>query len=164
MGAILLGSLVARLVLVSFGGPGYWPDEERYERSRRIVASLWSGELPQVSHAEHFGFQILGTVPAAIELAIGEDPRIPAIFFGLFSVVNLWLVGRIAVRAGASEVESLLAVLTLAVTNCWFYYSRHILPYDVSLTLALAGLWWALDNTASARVAGVSGLWASRVS
>jgi hypothetical protein len=54
--------------------------------------------------------------------------------------VNIWLVWRLALRTGAGPREALVAALCMALSNSMFYYSRHLLPYDVALTLGL----WAL--------------------
>jgi hypothetical protein len=79
-------------------------------------------------------------LPAAVERLAGEDVRIPALFLAAFSALNIWLLGRIAQRLGASARESILAAGLLALASSFFYYSRHLLPYDVAMTFGLLAI------------------------
>jgi hypothetical protein len=76
------------------------------------------------------------------------------LFFALFSVAGLWLVWRIALALGASAQEALLALIFLLCSSTWTYYSRHLLPYDASMALALAAIWIALRRSVGWQRAG----------
>src|SRR5262245_37529113 len=109
--AVLLVSVVLRVALALFGGQFFWPDESRYIASRQIIQAVsahdWGSIFRQFDIAEHMLFKVIGLLPAGIEFASGKwDPRVPAILFGLFSVLSIWLLGRIALRLGASESEA----------------------------------------------------------
>ena len=67
------------------------------------------------------------------------------LFFAMFSVWNIWLFGRISKRLGASDWEVRIASALLALSSTFFYYARHVMPYDVSMTFGL----WALLDTAT---------------
>ena len=153
--ALVLASLALRVVLVFSGGQLYWPDERRYEESRAIVAAVFSGEareaLARLDSADHLFFKIAGTAPAIVERAIGDDPRIPALFFSLFSVADIALVAALAGRLGASSREIVMACALLAMSSTYFYYARHLLPYDVSATLGLAALFVGLARPSRVR-------------
>jgi len=141
---ILLVSFILRLYLVLQGGPHYWPDESRFEVSRSAANFLFSGDLKSayaaLDSADHFLFKVVGVVPAALEKAISTDLEIPALFFALFSVFNVWLIWRISLRLGSGESEALLSAFLLALASSFFYYSRHLLPYDASMTFGLLSL------------------------
>ena len=55
-------------------------------------------------------------------------------------MINIWLLKRVAQRLGASEREALLAAALMAMSSSLFYFSRHLVPYDVALTFGLLAL------------------------
>ena len=159
---LLVVSAGLRIYLASAGGQFFFPDERRYETSREIVALLLAGNLGDATETAaqfpHLGFRVVGIVPALIERVVGESAVVPAAFFGLFSVANIWLLFAIARRAGASDPEALLAAFLLSLSSTSFYYARHLLPYDVGLTLALAAILAAVRTPARLRDAALCGL------
>ncbi len=155
---VLLGSAALRVALVLRGGQYYWPDEDRYRISQQLFSALRAGEWSSAAlglsqSPDHLGFKLLGLLPAALEQALGSDPRIPALFFGASSVLALWLAWRIALAAGAGGREALLAALLLALSSSFLYYSRHLLPYDAGMALGLLALWAALGRPSGLRCA-----------
>ena len=82
-------------------------------------------------------------------------PIFPGLFFSLFSVANIWLVGGIARRLGATATESALASALLALSCTYFYYARHLVPYDVALTWGLLAIYVGVKPDAPAQ----SSLW-----
>jgi hypothetical protein len=56
-------------------------------------------------------------------------------------VANLWLVYGLARRTGRSAKEGLLALFLMACTCTMYRYSRHLLPYDMSIFFALLTLY-----------------------
>ena len=142
--AILTVALFLRVWLIFGGGQFYWPDEGRYEHARKIIGSFLAGDTGDIAArldgADHVLFKIVALVPASIETAVGTDARVPALFFAICSVVNIWLVGRIAAALGAGRAESVAASALCAMSSTLFYYSRHLLPYDLSMMLALAAM------------------------
>jgi hypothetical protein len=158
---ILIFSAALRLALIFKGGQQFWPDESRYVESRiavnKIVAGhsyeAWQGLL---GAPEHILFKIVGLIPAWSELLSGESQYSPAIFFSIFSVANLWLVWKFSKITKATDNEALIAIYLSAGANCLFYFSRHYLPYDLSLCLGLVGACFALQKTTwSGFIAGV---------
>jgi hypothetical protein len=153
--ALLLASAALRIALVWSGGQFYWPDEHRYVEARKIVAEVVDGQYPQalarLDTAEHLFFRIIALVPATVESVAGDDPRIPGLFFCIFPVINIGLLYLVAVRMGASEREAAIAGFLLATSNAFFYYSRHLLPYDAAMTCALAAMWFGLARDGRVR-------------
>ena len=142
---ILAVAFIARIVLVMSGGQLYWPDEDRALQSRAIVEELEAGEpLAAWAHATesaHPLFKVLGVLPAVVAVNYALDARPAAAFFALFSVLNIWLLARIARRLGADAVESSLAALLFAASTSFLYFSRHLFPYDAAMTFGLLSLY-----------------------
>jgi hypothetical protein len=146
---VLLGSLVLRVVIAVRGGQFYWTDESRFEISRAAAAQFAQGHVRAgfdtlFSGADHLLFKIVGIVPAFIERPFGHEPWIAAVFFGSFSVVIIYLVWRLVLEQGGSTLEALCSALLVSACSTFFYYARHIFPYDLALCLflcsALCGL------------------------
>jgi hypothetical protein len=145
--ALVLLAFVAfllRVALVLRGGQLYWPDERRYLDARQMVAELTSGELKQpllqLSMPDHPLFKAIAMLPATVEQYAGLNPHIPGIFLAAFSAANIALVGLIALRAGASGGEAVLAAFVAATSASFFYFSRHLVPYDMAMTFGLASV------------------------
>lgn len=147
---ILVASILLRIILISCGGQYFWPDENRFEVSRAAAEALWSwnlvGFMKALHSADHFLFKVIGVVPATIQIIFQPSPKIPAIFFSLFSVANLWLGWGIVRRTGGSERAAILAISLLALCSTFFYYSRHLLPYDTAMAFGLLSIFVGLHK------------------
>jgi len=177
---LALASLL-RLVLVVQGGQLYWPDERLYTQVLDIF-DLHRGRWIEIVRAlfstqDHLGFALISAVPAAIQFELGHAlsrsgnglMMLPGLALSQASVISIALVYAIARRAGRDHVEALIAAALMASAATMFYYSRHLLPYDSSLTLGLAALWCALGTSrrdsllcgaaASAAFATYNGYW-----
>lgn len=163
--AILGAAFALRLLLIATGGQHYFPDETRYLTSREAAQAFWSGDLEGslrlLRTADHFLFKVIGTLPASLELLAGERPFIPAAFFALFSVAGLWLVWAILRRAGESERTALLGAALLALSATFFYYSRHLIPYDMAMAAGLLALYVGLRRSGRAAESLACGLLAA---
>lgn len=174
--AILLVSLLLRLALAAQGGQYFFGDEGRYDRGLQLYRALASADFSGVStilaQPEHALFPWVGALVTAAQhtLAhltpfgnwshpenIGFTIGIAAAVLSLFSTLNLLLLHRLALRAGASPEEAAWALLLMAAANSAFYFSRHLLPYDCALTAGLAALVVALGRPTLPR-AWVAGL------
>lgn len=160
--AILLVSLLLRWGLVIRGGQYYFSDEHRYEVSQQVVGLVLQGQFVEslsrlFTAPEHLGFKIIGIVPALIEKLTGPNLAIPAFFFSLFSVLNVYLIFLLAQRAGATEQEALLALGSAAASHSLLYYSRHLMPYDTAMTFGLLSLYVALEKDADTKTSLLCG-------
>ena len=153
------------LLLVSYGlrlqgGQLFKPDEWRYLDAARIAHNIRALRLADaldemLRYESHPGAKAAFTLPALLhrmvyalqpeneqswdlswELGFG-DYRLSAAFLALPSVLPIGLIYLIARRSGGDKREALLAAFVLAASNSWFISSRHLLPYDISLCLAL---------------------------
>ena len=149
--SIIFLSSILRLIIIIKGGQQFWPDESRYIESRIAIHKILSGypyEAWQglIGAPEHVFFKITGLIPAYVEKFIGENQYSPAIFFSIFSILNLWLIWKLAEKIKVGELEALTALFLAAGANCLFYFSRHFLPYDLSLCLGLAACYYTLGK------------------
>jgi len=167
---LALASLL-RLVLVVQGGQMYWPDERLYTQVLDIF-DLHRGSAFEIlkglfSTQDHLGFALISAIPAAIQFRLGHALSrsgeglmiLPGIVLSQASVLSIALVYGIARRAGRDRIEALIAAALMASAATMFYYSRHLLPYDSSLLLALVALWFGVG--ASRRDALACGVFAS---
>jgi len=148
---IIFISSILRLIIIIKGGQQFWPDESRYIESRIAIHKISSGypyEAWQglIGAPEHIFFKITGLIPAYIEKFVGGNQYSPSIFFSIFSILNLWLIWKLAETIKADELEALMALFLAAGANCLFYFSRHFLPYDFSLCLGLSAGYYALGK------------------
>ncbi len=152
---LLVVALLLRMALVRGGGQYFWPDENRYLAAQDACAKIACGHIRAgltslVAPGDHVGFKLLGLLPAALERLTGvNDPRLAATFFALFSWTGLIFLWQWARRIGATlEAQALTLLLAVSCTTLT-YYSRHLLPYDPSLALALAALMVGAKQPAS---------------
>ncbi|MCY4538707.1 MAG: hypothetical protein OXE52_10810 [Chloroflexi bacterium] len=157
-----------RLLLLADGGQRYFPDEHRYYHFTIAFAdTIFEGDVLSgfgslLEYRTHPGAYAATIIPAFIHRIVFElsadneltwrdywkdqtgDFRFSAIFFAIPSVLSIGLIYCIALRAGADDLEGLIAAFLLAASNSWFIWSRHFLTYDVSMLFALAALYVAL--------------------
>ena len=150
--ATLALALVLRLWLVGSGGQGFWPDEARYQAAKEAVYRFKvdqpkEGWLALLGTADHLFFKVVCLPAAWADSTYGDSPRRSAAYLSLFSVAALALLGSCARGAGAGPREAWLAVFFAACANTLFYYSRHLIPYDMALAFCLASLALALRPT-----------------
>jgi hypothetical protein len=147
---MLFLSLALRVSLVMSGGQNYWPDERRYDVSRRAADALWNGDvlgtLRALNSASHFLYKVIGVVPALVQKAVSPSPKIPALFFSWFSIANLWLAWAVVRRTGENKRVALLAAVMLALCSTFLYYCRHLLPYDAAMAFGLLSLFLGLRS------------------
>lgn len=144
---ILAVSFFLRYKLVFEDGQLFNPDENRYIWSRVVAQEIYKHNFTKAmttltAEAEHQGFKFLGVLPALIEVKRwGQNLHFPALFFCLFSLFNLALVGLLALRLGADEKEAALATFAAACSSALFYYSSHLFPYDAAMFFGLLALY-----------------------
>lgn len=149
---------MVRVVLVFRGGQLFFEDERLYSNAMESVILFVQGNPGGVldlilRYPQHVGFTLLGIVPAAIQycldsaLGLSQDSTlwIPALILSLMSVASIGLIYAIARQAGAGKTEGFIAAVLMASATSMLYFSRHLLPYDLSLALALFALWIGLD-------------------
>ncbi len=164
--AILLSAAFAlRLWLAWLGGQMFWDDEGRYAIAEvaadELVHARWkAAAVALFGQPIHTLFPFCCLPPALLEHVIGLNLPLTAAYFGLFSVLAIYLVWRVARRAGADETEAWWAAYMAACANSLFYYSRHFFPYDISLCAMLGSLCFALGPP-SARNSWIAGILAA---
>jgi len=154
--ATLAVALALRLALAWGGGQGSWPDESRFLSAREAMIQFSLGHpkvawLAMIGSADHPFFKV-ASLPAALgDRLFGTSDRRAAAYLGLYSVALLALIGASTRAAGASRREAWLAVFFATGANSLFYYTRHLLPYDVSLAFCMGSLALAMGPTSALR-------------
>lgn len=154
-----------RAILAWRGGQLFWPDEDRFEQTRRIAGMLADGRFVEalsrlLAQPDHILFKAAGLVPAGLEHSLGTPGWVSALFFAAASTWVLWLVQRVARAAGGSPKEALVALILAAATTSLFYYSRHFFPYDFALGLFLLSLLRGIRRATTTGNSLLTGLWA----
>lgn len=160
--ALLSFSFLLRVALALSGGQRFFPDENRYLRCfillRHLERAEWTAAIDEIlANPDHTGFLAVGLFPATVQrlalAALGMPQArpsvdatawLPALVLSLFSVACIGLVDAISRRAGARAREGLLAAFLMACSTSMLVYSRHLLPYDAALALALLAVWLGL--------------------
>lgn len=169
---LLFVSFLLRLILVERGGQFFWPDELRFYKSHTFLFFLKNGDVKEaivfISHKHvHTGFIVVAAILEIIrylflslcmpnmalkpELLLSTENAlwVPSLFLSTASVVSIALVYAIARKSGAEKREGIIAAFMMTCSTTMFYYSRHFLPYDVSMATALFAIWLGLNIKAS---------------
>ncbi|MFT5123922.1 MAG: hypothetical protein ACI9TH_000507 [Kiritimatiellia bacterium] len=161
LGTLLLGWLM-RLALILRGGLFYNPDEYRYYRSIDFLHALVHGawrEALQVfyTYPQHNGSILVGAIPAFFQglldkvgLAPAQTMHFAAAILAVFPMLNALLGYGIMLRLNRSHAGAFLVLVVLTFSGTMTFYSRHLLPYYSSLTLALFVIWWMLNGKGGA--------------
>jgi hypothetical protein len=160
---ILSVSMLLRWLLIFQGGQYYFSDEQRYQTSQQMTELLLEGKardasLLLFSSPEHLGYKVIGIIPALLEQILGPSLVLPAMFFSLFSVLNLYLIFLLSRRVGASTSEALWTLSFAALSQCLFFYVRHFMPYDVAMTFGLLALYVGLIQKPDPGTSAVCGV------
>lgn len=145
---VLVVSLCLRVALVFSGGQDFWPDESRYHLACKSLDLFFLGDIKSglvlLHDPDHILFKIIAMLPGMIQKYVVDSVKVPALFFSLFSVLNLWLTWKIVRRLGENQRVALFAVILLSLCATFLYYSRHLFPYDIAMTFGLLGLFFGL--------------------
>ena len=163
----MLIAYVFRLLLIVNAGQLYFPDERRYrKRSVPIADMLFQGDWTTalratIRYSEHPGLAAALLPPALfhrLTYELGGQPqtwaeywqnqtgdfRVSALIFAIPSVLCIAMIYFITLQAGAEKAEALLSALFFGASNSFFIYSKHFLPYDGSMFIALTALFASL--------------------
>ena len=156
-------SSVLRWILILRGGQFYFSDESRYGIAQDALVLMLEGKvrtglLTLLDELAHVGFKLTALIPALFEHIFDTTLILPAIFFSFFSILNLFLIWKIALKAGASLRVANYALLLAACSQVLLYYSRHLFPYDQAMFFGLSGLYVALKNNAQPGVSFLCGI------
>jgi len=160
--SVLFVSLILRWILIIRGGQYYISDETRYEVSRNAARLLLQGQVGEALKQftlspEHLGFKVIGIIPALLEHVVGASLVLPALFFSLFSVLNLYLIFLLSQRVSTSSNDAIYALLIASSCLSLLYYSRHLFPYDMAMSFGLLALYVALAGNQNPRISFACG-------
>jgi hypothetical protein len=156
--AVLAATVILRVVLVEKGGQHFFFDETKLSPATESARLLSTGDLrgalvyavephPGVL-GDHFGFKVAGILPELIENRFGRNDHIPALYFSIFSALSVLLLAEIAFRLSGSRRAFDITLVTAAASAVLLIYSRFLLPYDLSLCVALLAIWLGVKRQA----------------
>ncbi len=147
---LLIGTVLLRLALCLMGGQRFWIDEIRYERAFAVLSDLriygiGSGLRTLFSHVDHMGFTGLSVPLVFVQVQLNRRLAIPvastywlaSFLISLSSIGVILLTHRIALMLKASPREALYSALFVSASSVLFYFSRHLVPYDLALLFLL---------------------------
>ncbi|QNG30054.1 hypothetical protein [Synechococcus sp. LTW-R] len=144
IGSILIFSLCTRITLALRGGQFFFPDESRYNLSREAAAFLqdrnWDYVFQSLSNADHPLFFQWMLVPAALERLIGTTDILPSLYIALFSAGIIYATFKASESLSDSTEIALIAAFVASISTSLTIYSRHIVPYDISLFLGISSI------------------------
>lgn len=159
----LIISGILRWVLILKGGQFYFSDESRYGIAQNALVLLLNGKvktalLTLLGELAHVGFKFTALIPAFFENRLGATLALPAIFFSVFSILNLLLIWKIAIATDAPTRVANYALFIAACSQVLLYYSRHIFPYDEAMFFGLSALYVSLENPNKPGISFLSGV------
>ena len=155
-----------RLLLIVNGGQLYHPDELRYYRSVEAAKHIFNGDFKNaiktlLKYEFHQGIAVAKLVPALFHRFIHnlnhddnllwkdlwhtppQNFRLPALIFALPSVICVGMLYLIQRQAGANDAEALLSAFLLAASQSFFFFAKHLLPYDIAILIGLIAIYAA---------------------
>lgn len=155
-----------RLLLIINGGQLFHPDELRYYRSIETTKHIFNADFKNAAktllkYEFHQGIALAKLVPALFHRLIHslnhddnllwkdlwhtppQNFRLPALIFALPSVLCVGMVYLIGRQAGANEGEALLSAYLLATSQSFFFFAKHLLPYDIAILIGLIAIYFA---------------------
>ncbi|MCS6836135.1 MAG: hypothetical protein NZ750_08985 [Anaerolineae bacterium] len=155
---LLMSFIVAyglRLLLIADGGQQYWPDEMRYQRGYYMAMHLLRADFFNASrelalYPDHSGFTLVSLPMGWFHRLFGRFDEgfwfAPSLLYALFSAAGVVLIGWIAARSLRSDRAGVIASLLSLASTALYQWSRHHVPYDVSLFCALLALALSLEH------------------
>ena len=164
---LMLVAYGLRLLLIINGGQLFHPDELRYYRSIETTKHIFNADFKNavktvLKYEFHQGIALAKLAPAVFHRlmhSLNHDDnllwkdlwhtppqnfRLPALIFALPSVLCIGMIYLIQRQAGANEGEALLSAYLLATSHSFFYFAKHLLPYDLAILIGLIAIYFAL--------------------
>ena len=165
---IFLVSIAFRFFLCTNGGQFFYIDEARFMNGHYLLAHIsdgdWTSAIKRITttyahtlfifiSAILEGFRylyVLVFVDSNAPAFLLADSRIAievaAFLLSFASTLNILLLYFVVKKSGGTNLQAIIASILLASSTTNFYFSRHLLPYDTSITFALIALIFALKK------------------
>jgi len=177
---IFLVSVAFRFFLCAKGGQFFYIDEARFMNGHYLLAHIsdcdWTSAIKRITSTyahtlfifisaiiEGFRYiYVLVFVDSNAPAFLLADSRIAievaAFLLSFVSALNILLLYFVVKKSGGTNIQAVIASILLAISTTNFYFSRHLLPYDTSITFALIALIFALNKRNSQFHSVLSGL------
>ena len=165
---IFFVSVTVRFFLCTNGGQFFFIDEARFMNGHYLLAHISDGDWPSAlkritttyAHTlfifisaivEGLRFlYVLSFIDSSAPAFLLADSRIAievaAFLLSFASAINIILLYFVVKNSGGTNLQGVIASLMLALSTTNLYFSRHLLPYDVSISFSLIALIFALKN------------------
>ena len=177
---IFLVSVAFRFFLCAKGGQFFYIDEARFMNGHYLLAHIsdcdWTSAIKRITSTyahtlfifisaiiEGFRYiYVLVFVDSNAPAFLLADSRIAievaAFLLSFASALNILLLYFVVKKSGGTNLQAIIASILLASATSNFYFSRHLLPYDTSITFALIALCFALNRSNSKYNSVLTGL------
>ncbi len=172
---LMLIAYCLRLLLIINGGQLFHPDELRYYRAIETTKHIFKADIKNavktlLKYEFHQGIALAKLAPALFHRLIHslnhddnlmwkdlwhtppQNFRLPALIFALPSVLCIGMIYLIQRQAGAAEAEALLSAFLFATSHSFFYFAKHLLPYDIAILIGLIAIYFSLRPRAGRSV------------
>ena len=161
-------SVSLRYFLCTSGGQFFYVDEARFMNGHYLLAHIsdgdWTSAIKRITttYAHTFfifisaileGFRylfVLAFIDSSAPAFLLADSRIAievaAYLLSFASSTNIILLYLVVKSSGGTNLQGVIASVMLAASTTNFYFSRHLLPYDISISFALIALIFALKK------------------
>ena len=165
---IFFVSVFLRFFLCTNGGQFFYVDEARFMNGHYLLAHIsdgdWASAFKRITttYAHTFfifisaileGFRylfVLAFIDSSAPAFLLADSRISievaAYLLSFASAINIILLYLVVKGSGGTNLQGVIATVMLAASTTNFYFSRHLLPYDISISFALIALIFALKK------------------
>lgn len=168
-----------RFLLASQGGQFFIVDELRYRTGNQLLShfsdlNIKGAIIYFLSNTAHTLFQVFATISELIRFCIlhlfdnklngyelnltNKGIYISSFFISLFSAFNIVILHSVIKSFGGTSAQGLIASLLLFLSTINLYFSRHLVPYDISITFSLISFYYAGSNKSSLRNPFLCGL------
>ena len=180
---IFLISLVERILLVIKGGQFFIIDELRYSSGHHVLSFLNHFDIFSLSeylyiNSAHILFTFFCSICEFIRyiwVYFLISPGLPAFelnnsnvgikvssfIISMFSLLNILILILIVKKFYKSWKHIFIVSLLLSLSSSNLYFSRHLLPYDISITFALLSFYYLADENNTLKSIMLCGLFSS---
>ena len=161
------------------GGQFFIVDELRYNAGHHLISQIfdfqYAGALKYfLSNSAHTLFTLFAAIAEVVrylalvtfydsnikpfELNLSDiGIEVSSCVLSISSAINIILVYFVVISFGGTKLQSLVASFLMLLSTSNFYFSRHLVPYDLAMTLSLISLYFAGKVNLSSRNAILCG-------
>ena len=157
--------LIPRIWASIQGGQFFIVDELRYNAGHHLISQIFDFQYAEalkyfLSNSAHTFFTLFAAIaevarylalvtfydsnikPYELNLSdIGIE--VSSCVLSISSAINIVLVYLVVISFGGTKSQSLMASFLMLLSTSNFYFSRHLVPYDLAITFSLLSLYFS---------------------